>query len=703
MFIKAKPIFLKDLSKGKNIFAKFQSSFICLKKVAVLRVTGATFYRIMINEKFVHYGPARAPHNYMRVDEIDVTKFLISGRNKVSIEVISYNVNSFYNIMHEGFLIAEICYGDEVLCATGYDFKGYRNISKLQKVMRYSYQRHFTEVYNMMDGQFVETAIEEVKLSLKTLHREVPFPDYDIIRASYIKICGKFKRDLNITLTKNRFIEDISDKLLGFQEYEIEVKPFYDYQQLVFEADSNHNVKVFKKTIIKKNQYVVLDMTRNYTGFILGKILASTDAQVLISFEEYMDKHFVDLKRLYDKNINILYYYFTPGEHSFETIEVYGFRYIQVSVVEGEVELLDLAVREYTFPKIIVPSIHTNDLKLRNIYYAAIETFRQNTLDVFMDCPTRERAGWLCDSYYTAKAEYAFTGKTCVEKVFMENFILCRNVPNLPFGMLAMAYPGDFFDGNHIPQWSMWYILQLYEYLNRNPYADKDMFRALCYDLLKYLKFYQNQDGLLEKLPGWNFVEWSKANDRTEDVNYPTNMLYAKVLEIIGTIYEDYAFIKQANIIRNTIVEQSFNGSLFTDNAVRNNKGQLINTGNISEVCQYYALLFNTADLNHKKYKKLKEIILNVFGPNNTQYPQTGFDIEPANAFMGIYLRMELLLREKKYDKLLEEIKEYFGNMSALTGTLWEHNHIKGSLNHGFASYVGVVIQEVLKLKDSVP
>ena len=34
---------------------------------------------------------------------------------------------------------------------------------------------------------------------------------------------------------------------------------------------------------------------------------------------------------------------------------------------------------------------------------------------------------------------------------------------------------------------------------------------------------YENGEGLLQNLPSWNFVEWSKANTWVQDVNYPTN------------------------------------------------------------------------------------------------------------------------------------------------------------------------------------
>ena len=45
----------------------------------------------------------------------------------------------------------------------------------------------------------------------------------------------------------------------------------------------------------------------------------------------------------------------------------------------------------------------------------------------------------------------------------------------------------------------------------------------------------------------------------------------------------------------------------------------------------------------------------------------------------------------------LAEIKEFFGGMVQLTGTLWEHDNVhSGSLNHGFASYVAAAIRQAL-------
>jgi len=62
--------------------------------------------------------------------------------------------------------------------------------------------------------------------------------------------------------------------------------------------------------------------------------------------------------------------------------------------------------------------------------------------------------------------------------------------------------------------------------------------------------------------------------------------------------------------------------------------------------------------------------------------------IYPANAFIGNYLRLEILCRYGENEKLYENIRGYFLKMAELTGTLWENNDPGASCNHGFASHV---------------
>lgn len=174
------------------------------------------------------------------------------------------------------------------------------------------------------------------------------------------------------------------------------------------------------------------------------------------------------------------------------------------------------------------------DPDLNRIFRAAINTFAQNAVDVLTDCPSRERAGWLCDSYFSARTEALLTGDNLVEKSFLENYALCHQAPCLPEGMIPMCYPADHFDGIYIPNWSMWYILELRNYFNRT--GDKRMreiSKEKVLGLVEFFKKYENDYGLLENLESCVYVECSKCNDPeyTAGVNYPTNMLWASALE----------------------------------------------------------------------------------------------------------------------------------------------------------------------------
>ena len=86
-------------------------------------------------------------------------------------------------------------------------------------------------------------------------------------------------------------------------------------------------------------------------------------------------------------------------------------------------------------------------------------------------------------------------------------------------------------------------------------------------------------------------------------------------------------------------------------------------------------------------------MVFNVFGTDrlNVEFPE----IEPSNAFPGFYIRSELMLKWGMYPELTEYIKHFFLPMAEKTGTLWEHKHNAASCDHGFASYIAVVIKAI--------
>ena len=132
MFTKALPIWLKDKSKEKNIQAKFTAEFVGQEGL-VLKLTGATFYKVFLNDNLIHYGPAPTAGGYARVDVVDLPVFM--GENNIlTIEVAGYNCYSYAAVKQTSYLCAEVVHGDTCIAATGYDFDGYLVTSRVQKI-----------------------------------------------------------------------------------------------------------------------------------------------------------------------------------------------------------------------------------------------------------------------------------------------------------------------------------------------------------------------------------------------------------------------------------------------------------------------------------------------------------------------------------------------------------------------------------------
>lgn len=695
-FMTAEPVWPKNRRRECNLQMGFRCDFTAESgKKHILRVCGSTLYRIFLNGEFIGYGPARAGHGYMRIDTIELP--VADGCNKLAVEVAGYNCSSFYTINIPSFLCAEILCDDTPIAWTGRDFRAVSlERARKKEVFRYSFQRAYTEVWDLCDRELYGwttsdnldyTDVKTFNIAEEFIERKTAYPAYDIKKACEIYESGLTeKKEFDKNCYNDRRIQGVCNIFHGFLPSDIHERPAEEISCTYNKTEGKRDVSGFT---LEYGNYVIYRMKCNSTGFIRIKLNVKEKATVYLTFSEVL--HGTEIYR--DSQVsNIIKITCLPGEYVFESFEAYTLQYLCAQVTEGIVEISDVGVREYCYPLCENIKFESNDESLNKIFDAAIETFRQSTLDVFMDCPSRERAGWLCDSYFTAQSEQYFAGSSDVETAFIDNFAMAEEFPSVPRGILPMCYPADILDGNHIPQWNMWLMVELEQFLKRTG-EDKEKYRKMCYDFLSYIMQFRNSDGLLEKVPGWNFVEWSMANKWVRDVNYPSNMLFSKCCRSIGTIYGDGELIKYADELREKIIEQSFNGKFFIDNALRLDDGRLELTGNISEAGQYYAFFTGVADRDDPRFAEYYKTVLDELGPD---MDREKYKIEPAKPFIGNYLRMELLLRWQKYDEILYQIRKFFTKMAEKTGTLWEHDADWASTCHGFASFAAVAITRAL-------
>ena len=694
-FLAAKPVWPAGRETERNLFVEFRAAFDQPTASAVtLRVAGATLYRAYVNGQFAGHGPARAGHGLYRVDEWDIAPLIKPGRNEIVIEIAGYNANSYYLLDQPSFLQAEVVAGEKVVAATsGGDFVAAIRHDRVQKVQRYSFQRPFSEIWRL-PGSPAENVRTEVVAPKPLADRGVPYPAFKV-RPSVAHIAKGEVRvgDMPTEIWKDRSLTGVGPQLAGFPEAELATIPSIELQRVT--NLSSEPASATNGFTLKQNTYRILDFGGDLTGFIGAKITARTKTRLFVTFDEILTGNDVDFKRL--GCVNAILYELEPGDYTVESLEPYTVRYVKFTVLAGECDVSDCHLRELVNPEADRASFNCSDDRFNRIFEAARQTLRQNAVDIFTDCPSRERAGWLCDSFFTARVAADLCGDTRVEKNFLENFQRPEKFAFLPDGMLPMCYPADHNDGVFIPNWSMWFVLELEEYAARS--GDSNLVAALrprVLKLLDYFKQYENSDGLLEKLPGWVFVEWSAANDFVQDVNYPTCMLYAATLDAAGRLYHLPELTAKAARLREVIRQQSYDGEFFVDNAVRRD-GKLQVTTNRTEVCQYFAFYFGLA--SPASHSTLWKKLATDFGPQRKQtkaYPE----IHPANAFIGNMLRFELLARDGRSQQILDEAIGYWLYMADRTGTLWEMDSPSASCNHGFASHAAhVFFRDVLGLQ----
>lgn len=682
MFKQAIPVWLSHREEERNL--SLQCKALCPKVAdAHIRIATSGLYNLWINGTFVAYGPARAGKNHFRQENIAISHLLTQKENVIVLEVCGYNTLSFEIQKQPSFFQCEIVSADEAIVWTGRDFTARAHPFRRRKTQRYSFQRVLTESYHITgaDTFLTDCTPGDEMLSPtapKTIiPRLAPYPQYEVSSATPI-FSGILQPTVPEKLREDRSTLEVSDeKLTGYPIPELEVYPTVECQYFAYIPSAQ-----CQGGTLQANSYTAYRLSHNMTGMIAWTVVCDSPITLYVQFDEVLTQGAVDFLRM--ECANAIRYDLCPGTHELKTFQVYTMQYLQFAVIGGGCEICNPRVIQYQHPPVTVP-YHTESPALQKITAAAVETYLQNAVDLFTDCPSRERAGWLCDSFFTSRVEKLLTGQSAIETSFLENFLHEEHYAALPEGMFPMCYPADHMDTVFIPQWAMWLVVELREYRDRcdNP----DLIRRYKHRIEKLLEFfrgYENEDGLLENLPSWNFVEWSMANQLTQDVNYPTNMLYAATLRSAAELYGDESLAKKADTVLATVRAQSYDGQYFVDNAIRRD-GKLVPTGERTEVCQYYAFFFGAA--TPETHPELLKILVEDFGPDRAttkKWPE----IYPANAFIGNYLRLDILMQLGYHDTVRENIEGYFLYMAEKTGTLWENIGSYASCNHGFASHV---------------
>ncbi len=680
-------------------------------------VTARSLYRLFINGTPVLYGPARTAHGYARVDERDIAPYLSAGLNHIAFEVVAYGrdypgYNRYSNdcTLEDGLLTAELIIDGKPVLATGRDsFATCRITARAPESERISHSRACTEVYHMNRAYTAWRSGKVDFIPAVPLASEPRYLRHDAL----IPTLACFPvRDL-VAVGACRMDPDKPVKSLF---YEVN-SPAYDALPEHPTADCRRTVEDHRAPVTARPTpegmtigggidgfYVLYDTGVSHVGMIRLAVTCERAGILDLVHSELSD---TDGSIPYYHN-QVTRLHLPAGRTEFLAMEPALARYIRLIFRDtGTVTIHDLAMLDDSYPDEHRAAFLCSDENVNRLYQAAKLTLCLNTRDIFMDCPERERGGWLCDSLWTARASALLLSDTRVEREFLENFLLTP-ATEMFHAFFPEVYPAskpDYKAMTGITTWSFWLMCEVCEFIRRTgDTAFREEHRDRIEAFAEGSRFFLGASGLLENLP-WLFIDWSMANnpEHNQPISTAANALYAYMLRDLGLTFDRPDWTAEGDRIR-TLLRAAVCASgspadlrYIPDAFDVDPDGTLRARDRFSEAAMYTALwseLFEPGEC-----PTLDRMVRDRMGPAPiyAKDPNVG----GSQLFIGLCIRLDMLARRDHFPKLYADLRALFDpQLREGPGTLWENGIIDTSSRcHGFTSHAGVhLMRDILGL-----
>lgn len=740
MVTAARPVWGEHLSNEFNQFLGFHTR-ITYDGPVRLAIAARSYYRLYIDGKFVCSGPARTAEHYCRVDEIHAD---LSGTSDIAIEVAAISKPEKYCndcTMEPGLLLCEITNeSGNVLSATGDTSCSQMDLlSETQDVQQErSEENGRRDVSEKTEGEITGTSWSYTELSYRRSlaelmsHSRGVLEYYDLTPQSYDWMYGKGPEDS----WRNPAVLEEKVQLLERHT------PYPTYQRIPMDAltglgdiigpenSGNAEPEMSIARFMNPSYFAILpeencftdQLKREKTIAFSGTIRRPGGGQIVIAPGEHpvslvwerreSELGFIDfditvreectvdiinsdhrsMYGLIRGNTYASRYHLQPGTYHLTTFEPKLTRYIKMILrTSGEVQLSQPVLLEYTYPDDHRNYFSCSDGDLNRIYDGARRTLRLNSLDIYMDCPQRERGGWLCDSQFNGPGSWMMFGDLSVERDFIENFMLTD--PDVCWkGFFPEVYPGVHRTPEDvgIRNWSFWLITELYDYYHRS--GDRE-FIDQCENrvdrFITGMLSLRGESGLIENL-GSSFVDWSLSNQSfaLEPISIPNNCLAVCLLERASELYGRQDWKEAADQMRSIIEALPLSKISFIpsgDAGIFEN-GQL-RRGNCRTEAGMALELWCGFHLDDKSYIQK---FVNALGTTPEYRPNP--NVGRSNLFIGLMIRFEVLARLGRIEQLVKEWKDiYLQELRDGSGTFFENIHgLSGC--HAFNSETGALI-----------
>ena len=581
----AKWIWREETKNENNIFCYFRKIFSAnsLHKNCKLFISADTRYELYLNGEFIGRGVPQSQPFYQYYDEYNLAANKFKEKNCIA--VVVYHLGTLPDT--RGGLLLEIeNAAGETIEKTDDSWRVIKSPSRQQDTYYYRGNQvtPFQEIFDMRlepvgwkELSFDEN--EEWRRATiirglihnhppcsgpwsKLIPRDIPFMKSESVFAKKIE-----KTDENLQLINRSRPNDLSPGL------SMVGKPIkyskIDSPEALLKEDGD---TIIQSSLNHKN----LDFDGIYSPAIVldfGKIITAR-AKILFAGVDGAMISVGYAERLIDGNFNISMEcefadrcIMKNGEQTFESFSWKSFRYLKLKFHScfNPVKIHSVQAVISTYPFEEKGVFQSDDEMLNSVFEISRYTIQLCSNEFLMDTPWREQAQWLGDvALVTIPAIYSCFG----DEKLARKFYMQAGQNQHPTGFISNVSNTVNHDWMHaIPDYSLWYVQGLWEHYLYT--GDAELLNRLYPQVLKILYAhleYINENGLLENMPYWVFIDW--ANVERSGVCTAYNAIFFSTLKSWRKIAEfknDNYTIELCDSLTEKM-KASFHKNLFDEN-----------------------------------------------------------------------------------------------------------------------------------------
>ena len=274
---------------------------------------------------------------------------------------------------------------------------------------------------------------------------------------------------------------------------------------------------------------------------------------------------------------------------TFTTLSWRTYRYVRLQVETAAepltIDRLDGTFTGYPFTR--DARLDTDNAELQQMLEIGWRTARLCAVETYMDCPYYEQLQYLGDT----RIQALVTLYNSADDRLVRNFLYLSDISRSVDGITKSRYPTTI--PQHIQPYALSYIYALHDYMMYG--GDVAYVMDLlpgAEQILHYFQRYQQADGRLRNLPGWNFSDWVNGDPRWNygaplkgadgcSILMDLQLLYAYQLmadmeQVRGNTWQAGEYVREADRLAQAVRKNYWNEArgLFADRAEQDNYSQ---------------------------------------------------------------------------------------------------------------------------------